>query len=137
MSPTDPGTVRCVGGIAHDPAGRLLLIRRANEPGRGLWSLPGGRVEPGETDEEAVRRELLEETGLQVIPGPLVGMVLRGPYAIYDYECSVAGGTLRAGDDAADARWVDSAAFTELEQARALTDGLVVTLSDWKVLPRS
>jgi ADP-ribose pyrophosphatase YjhB (NUDIX family) len=136
MSPTDPGTVRCVGGIVHDPAGRLLLIRRANEPGRGLWSLPGGRVEPDETDNKAVSRELLEETGLEVIPGTLVGMVLRGPYAIYDYACSVAGGTLRAGDDAADARWVDNAAFTELEEAGALTDGLMVTLSDWNVLPR-
>jgi ADP-ribose pyrophosphatase YjhB (NUDIX family) len=121
----------------HDPAGRLLLIKRANEPGRGLWSLPGGRVERDETDNKAVSRELLEETGLEVIPDTLVGMVLRGPYAIYDYECTVAGGTLRAGDDAVDARWVDNAAFTELEEAGALTDGLMMTLSDWNALPRA
>jgi ADP-ribose pyrophosphatase YjhB (NUDIX family) len=130
-------TVRCVGGIVHDTAGRLLLIRRANEPGRGRWSIPGGRVEPNETDKDAIIRELLEETGLEVIPGTLVGTALRGPYEIYDYECAVTGGTLRAGDDADDARWFDSAAFAELEQAGALTDGLMTTLRDWRVLPRS
>jgi ADP-ribose pyrophosphatase YjhB (NUDIX family) len=130
-------TVRCVGGILHDTAGRLLLIRRANEPGRGQWSIPGGRVEPNETDKDAIIREIFEETGLEVIPGTLVGTALRGPYEIYDYECAVVGGTLRAGDDAADARWVDSAAFAELEQDGALTGGLMTTLSDWKMLPRS
>ena len=66
-------TIRCVGGIVHDAQGRLLLIKRANEPGRGRWSLPGGRVEPGETDAEAVVREVREETGLEVTPGPLAG----------------------------------------------------------------
>jgi ADP-ribose pyrophosphatase YjhB (NUDIX family) len=136
MLSTNSPTVRCVGGIVHDTLGRLLLIRRANEPGRGLWSIPGGRVESGETDKEAVVRELWEETGLDVIPDTLVGMAVRGPYEIYDYECTVAGGTLHAGDDAADVRWVDSAAFTELEQAGALTDGLLPTLSGWKALPR-
>jgi ADP-ribose pyrophosphatase YjhB (NUDIX family) len=137
MSSTDPGTVRCVGGITHDPAGRLLLIRRGNEPGRGLWSVPGGRVNPDETDKDAVIREVWEETGLAVIPGTLAGSVIRGPYAIYDYACSVAGGTLRAGDDAIDARWVDSAAFAELHQAGALVEGLRTMLSEWNLLPKA
>jgi ADP-ribose pyrophosphatase YjhB (NUDIX family) len=137
MSSITPGTVRCVGGIVHDAAGRLLLIKRANEPGRGRWSVPGGRVEPGETDKEAVVREIFEETGLDVIPGTLVGSVIVGPFAINDYACAVAGGTLRPGDDAADARWVDAAAFSELDQVSGLVDGLLTTLSDWKVLPRS
>jgi ADP-ribose pyrophosphatase YjhB (NUDIX family) len=124
--------VRCVGGILHDAAGRLLVIQRGHDPGRGLWSLPGGRVEPGETDEQAVLREMREETGLDVRPGPLAGTVVRGRYEIHDYVCEVLGGQLRAGDDAADARWVDAAAFSTL----ALTEGLADTLRDWDRLPR-
>ena len=57
--------VPCVGGVVRDDAGRLLLIRRGHAPSRGLWSLPGGRVEPGETLEAAVVREVREETGLE------------------------------------------------------------------------
>jgi len=132
MSAIGPGSVRCVGGIVHDDDGRLLLIQRANEPGRGMWSIPGGRVEPGETDTEALVREMREETGLDVRPGELAGHVVRGRYAIYDYICQVSGGELRAGDDAADARWVDEAAFAAL----ALTDRLADTLRDWDMLPR-
>lgn len=125
--------VRCVGGIVHDAQGRLLVILRGHDPGRGLWSLPGGRVEEGESDAAALTREMLEETGLHVRPDALVGMVERGRYTIYDYECAVVGGTLRAGDDADDARWVDTKAFSAL----SLTDGLANTLRDWKALPRS
>ncbi|MEU6643694.1 NUDIX domain-containing protein [Saccharomonospora sp. NPDC046836] len=128
-------TVRCVGGVVHDNAGRLLLIQRAHEPSRGRWSLPGGRVEPDETDSAAVVRELREETGLDVVPGQLVGSVVREPYVIYDYACSVRGGRLVAGDDAAAARWVDRAQFAELDRAGELTDGLADTLRDWGVLP--
>ena len=72
--------VRCVGAIVHDAGGRLLVIRRGRPPGAGRWSLPGGRVEPGESDAEAVVRELLEETGLRVETGSLIGRVERpGP----------------------------------------------------------
>jgi len=123
--------MRCVGGIVFDPAGRLLVIKRGHEPGRGLWSLPGGRVEAGETDSEAVVRELREETGLDVLPGALAGMVVRGRYEIYDYVCEVLGGQLRPGDDADDARWVDAAAFAALD----LTDGLAETLAAWGAIP--
>ncbi|WP_329051842.1 NUDIX domain-containing protein [Amycolatopsis sp. NBC_01488] len=130
-------TIRCVGGIAFDSYGRLLLIRRANDPGSGQWSLPGGRVEPGETDKEAVIRELREETGLDVIPGTLVGSVIRGPYAIFDYRCEVAGGVLTAGDDASDARWSDAADLSALEAAGSLVELLYVTLRDWKALPKA
>lgn len=128
-------TIRCVGGIAFDDHGRLLLIRRAHDPGSGQWSLPGGRVEPGETDKEAVVRELSEETGLDVIPGTLIGSVTRGPYEIHDYACEVAGGVLTAGDDAAEARWSDAADLAALEAAGELVDLLYVTLRDWNVLP--
>jgi ADP-ribose pyrophosphatase YjhB (NUDIX family) len=123
--------VPCVGGLAYDAAGRLLLIRRRNEPGRGLWSVPGGRVEPGETDAQALVREMAEETGLVVETGPLVGRVRRGPYAIADYRCTVVGGDLRAGDDASEVRWCDAAALAALP----LVEELVETLTAWDALP--
>ena len=94
--------------------------------------MPGGRVEPGEDDAAALVREMQEETGLQVVPGPLVGRVRRGPFAIADYRCTVVGGTLQAGDDALDARFVDRATF----EAMPLVDHLLVTLRDWGALPR-
>ena len=128
--------VRCVGAIVHDPVGRLLMIRRGHPPGKGLWSLPGGRVEPGESDAAAVVRELAEETGLRVTPGRLVGAVDRpGPggatYDIRDYAATVTGGTLRAGDDASEARWVAPGELCRL----ATTPGLLDTLTEWDVLP--
>ena len=124
--------IACVGGLAYDDAGRLLLVQRANEPGRGLWSVPGGRVEPGEDDAAALVREMLEETGLQVTPDALVGRVRRGRFAIADYRCTVVAGPLRAGDDALDARFVDRAAMA----AFPLVDGLVDALTEWDALPR-
>ena len=124
--------VPCVGALAYDADGRLLLVRRANEPGRGLWSLPGGRVEPGEDDAAALVREMAEETGLVVQPGELIGRVRRGRYDIADYRCRVLEGELRAGDDALDARWCDAAALARLP----LVPLLVETLSDWNALPR-
>ncbi len=131
-----PGNVvPCVGAVVKDSRGRLLLIKRGHEPGAGLWSLPGGRIEPGETDAEALVREMLEETGLIVEPGRLIGQVRRPGIAgdvidIKDYAATVTGGTLRAGDDAADARWVG----TKELGALAVTDGLVEALTDWGIL---
>ena len=130
--------VPCAGAVVHDAAGRLLLVRRGREPGRGLWSLPGGRCEPGEDAAAAAVRETREETGLAVEAGAVVGRVLRpGPggvtYAIDDVACTLVGGFLRAGDDAADARWVGAAELAVLP----VTDGLVEALTGWGVLPRS
>jgi 8-oxo-dGTP diphosphatase len=94
-------------------------------------------VETDETDEAAVTRELAEETGLCVTVGRLVGHVERpspnGVVAIYDYECQVTSGVLRAGDDASDVAWVDSATLDTLPTA----DGLVEALSEWNCLPRA
>jgi len=123
--------VVCVGAIVLDPAGRLLLVQRANEPGAGRWSLPGGRVEPGETDQDAVVREVAEETGLQVRTTRLAGRVRRGPYLIADYTCELVGGVLRAGDDASDVRWADAETYAALP----LVDGLTDALSGWDALP--
>lgn len=128
--------VRCVGAIVHDTDGRLLVIRRGHPPGEGLWSIPGGRAEPGETDATAVVRETVEETGLRVEPGALAGSVDRpGPdgvtYDIRDYRATVTGGMLRPGDDASEARWVTA------EELRLLptTPGLVDALAGWNALP--
>jgi ADP-ribose pyrophosphatase YjhB (NUDIX family) len=131
--------VQCVGAVIKDTGGRLLLIKRRNEPGAGLWSLPGGRIEPAETDEQAVVREILEETGLLVSVGPLVGAVERpgrdgAVVDIRDYAAFVAGGELAAGDDAADARWVTPDQLRRMEEAGQLTDGLTAALTSWGVL---
>jgi ADP-ribose pyrophosphatase YjhB (NUDIX family) len=130
--------VAAVGAIAIDN-GKLLLIKRGHEPSLGLWSIPGGRVEPGESDADAVRREVAEETGLDVEVGPLAGEVVRPGvgevvYRIRDYVVTVvggAGGDPRAGDDADDVAWVPIDRLGE----RDLTDGLLKSLRSWAVLP--
>jgi ADP-ribose pyrophosphatase YjhB (NUDIX family) len=131
-----PQRVPCVGAIVRDAAGRLLVVRRGREPALGRWSVPGGRVEPGEDDAAAVVRELREETGLTVRVGDLVGEVERAglagaTYVIRDYECQPAGGMLVAGDDAAEARWVTPAELLALPTS----EGLVDSLREWGVLP--
>jgi len=131
--------VFCVGAIVHDRVGRLLLIRRGREPGRGLWSLPGGRVEPGESEPEAIVREMAEETGLRIRVLRLVGRVRRPSpdgsiYDIGDYLCEVVepdGGTLIAGDDADDARWVDADEYDALP----VVQGMREVLEEWDALP--
>jgi mutator protein MutT len=122
--------------VIKDPDGRLLLIRRGHEPGAGLWSLPGGRIEPGETDQQAVAREVLEETGLTVDCGQLLGIVeLPGPDGsvidVSDYLVVVTGGELAAADDADDARWVTAADLDRLP----LTSGLAGYLTAWGAMP--
>jgi len=131
-----PKVVPCVGALVYDWRARLLLIRRANEPGRGLWSLPGGRAEAEETLAEAMVREVLEETGLVVTAGPVVGRVERdGPggmvYAITDFAATPVSGELRAGDDADDARFVSAEELDHLP----LSPGLYDALRGWDALP--
>ncbi|MEV0387694.1 NUDIX hydrolase [Nonomuraea sp. NPDC050643] len=128
--------VNCVGAIIFDASDRLLLIKRGRPPGVGLWSIPGGRLEPGETDADGVRREVLEETGLRVEVGALAGTVDRpGPggstYVIRDYLATASEGTPVAGDDAADVRWCPIDDLVRLP----LTEGLLESLTEWGVLP--
>ena len=126
----------CAGGIVHDAAGRLLLIRRGRPPSQGSWSVPGGRCLPGESAAAGCVREVAEETALHVVVERFAGRVERaapdgGIYVIDDFVCRVAGGTLRAGDDAADARWVSRAELADLP----LAPGLHAALAEWGLLP--
>ena len=133
---TDPAEVPCVGAIVFDDAGRLLLIRRGNPPAQGQWSLPGGRVEPGEGWQQAVVRELQEETGLCARVERLVGEVRRDApdgriYVIHDFLLAVEGSpAVQAGDDALDAAWFTVPEVEELDAS----SGLVEALRGWGLL---
>lgn len=101
-----------VGGIVFQDD-RVLLVKRGKEPGKGRWSIPGGVVDLGETIETAVRREVEEETGLQVEVSAFIEVferILPDPqgkilyhYVVLDYLCRLSGGLLQAGSDAAEA----------------------------------
>jgi 8-oxo-dGTP diphosphatase len=103
-----------VGAVIIE-GGRVLLIKRGQAPLKGEWSLPGGALELGETLEEGVCREVLEETGLIVEPISIVEVFdrisrdvegrVQYHYVLVDYLCRVSGGTLACATDAADARW--------------------------------
>lgn len=124
--------IPCAGAVVRDDDGRLLLVLRAHPPSAGTWSLPGGRIEPGESAETACVREVAEETGLVVAVVRHVGQVERpapsgDTYVIDDYACRVVGGTLRAGDDAGDARFVSDQELGRLPLSPLLRE----TLRDW------
>ena len=132
-----PPVVPCVGAVVLDAAGRLLLIRRGHDPHRGLWSLPGGRIEAGESPEQAVVREVREETGLDVAPGRPVGRVtIPGDGVVFDV-IDLACALIRPdaepapGDDAREALFADAAVLERLP----CTPLLIETLRGWGVLP--
>jgi 8-oxo-dGTP diphosphatase len=117
-----------VGAIVLRGSGEsreVLLIRRGSEPLKGQWSLPGGGLETGEKLEDGLRREVREETGLEVNILGLAGVYDRimpdaagkaqFHYVLIDYVCGVAGGMMKAGGDAAEVRWVAEQGLDALE----------------------
>ena len=122
-----------VGGLIFD-AQRVLLVERGKEPLKGYWSLPGGLVETGESLEDAVRREVREETGLEVEPLSLFEVFERilpdaagkteYHYVLIDYLCKPVGGRLQASSDVSSVAWVLEA---ELANYR-LTEGTLAVV---------
>lgn len=115
--------------------GALLMVRRGKDPGRGLWSLPGGRVEKGEYLGDACVREVREETSLDVSVSGLAGIfeVVGEPhYVILDFLANLAGEPVCVpGDDVDEVRWVPFGEVTQLQ----CTPRFVETLQGWGVLP--
>ena len=124
----------CVGAVTLS-AGRLLLVQRGTQPGLGLWSLPGGRVEFGETLAEACVRELLEETGVEGVVGEMIGWVERiskdHHFVIIDFAVTpFSFDPPHAASDARDARWVPIDEVADLP----LVDGLAEFLYDHGII---
>ena len=129
--------IPCVGAVVFDERGRLLLVKRANPPAQGKWSLPGGRQEPDESPEEGVVREVREETGLKVSVNSEVGTVQReapsgDTYVIRDFVCTAtATDEVVAADDAADARFFEIAKLRDVDTS----EGLLEALREWHLIP--
>lgn len=121
----------------------LVMIKRGKEPSKGKWSLPGGKIELGETLESALKREILEETGLTIMPESLAGVYdlitwennsLAFHYIIIDYYAHKTGGLLNAGDDAEDIRWVRFSEIESLDLAEGLSEKLPQMIKAWQKL---
>lgn len=122
-----------IGALIFE-GGRILMAQRGKAPLMGQWSLPGGLVETGESLENAVRREVLEETGLEVKPLGVLEIferIMRNAegaaeyhYVLLDYICRVTGGTLCAGDDASRVQWVERRALKDLH----ITEGTLAVI---------
>jgi ADP-ribose pyrophosphatase YjhB (NUDIX family) len=131
--PPAPHPIVAVAAIVFDDADRVLVVERGRPPGEGLWSVPGGRLELGESIAAAVAREVREETGLTVEVGPLVEIVERVSttadgtwhHVIHDHLARLTGGTLTAADDVRDARFVTDAELAALPT----TDGLAAVVA--------
>lgn len=116
-----------VGAVLLDNQENVLLIKRAKEPAKHLWSIPGGKLEPGETMTEACQREFLEETGLVIKVGPIIGVVERITpefhYIIMDFAATLtqqSSSAPQASSDVDDARWVPVSGLPSYELVEGL-----------------
>lgn len=136
-----------VAAVLFD-AGRVLLVERGRPPQEGSWSLPGGGLEVGELLTDGLRREILEETGLEIRILEVVEVferILRDAegrleyhYVLIDYLCERTGGELRAGDDVRRAEWVERGRLGDynitpgtvavIEKAFAVRDRLLLSI---------
>ena len=122
----------------------VLLVERGKAPARGLWGLPGGAVEVGETTEEAVAREVLEETNVIIKPIELLTVFnsinrddedkVRTHFILFEYLCEYISGEVVAGDDAPDARWVSIDALDSVNLMKFTHDFIVKVLTERGVL---
>lgn len=136
--PDAQGPQVAVGAIVVDDE-RLLLVQRGTPPGAGTWAVPGGRVEPDETIAEAVTRELREETGIEGVCGPLIGVCELLPeltgdrhLVVLDHEVTLFGPAEPvAGSDVTDARWVPLGDVAE----HRLAPGLAELLAEHDIIP--
>ena len=121
--------------------GRALIVKRAHEPRKGEWSLPGGLLELGESLADAVRREIKEETGLDIAVGPVIETFdrvhrddagrIRYHFVIIDFVCWPDGGEAVAGSDAEDVAWVSA---SEIDEYRVNSHAKDVILRGLEVL---
>ena len=137
-----------VGAVVVDRAGRVLLVRRARPPGLGDWTIPGGRLESGETHAQAIVREVHEETGLRAHVLCRLGVVVIAreghAYAIHEHLLvPLDDAEPAAGDDAAEARWVDpldlAALGVRTDAVAVVERGLAAARAEgwWIAAPRS
>ncbi len=135
-----------VGAIIVNPAGQVLLVRRANQPRQGQWSIPGGLLELGESLLDGVKREILEETGLYVTPLSIVDVIdriykisgasadlVQYHYVVIDYLCKVDGGDSKPASDALEIAWVSRAEWTDTNDYSLETITLQVIEKGWQM----
>ena len=137
--PTEPRVA--VGAVVFNE-NKVLLVRRAQPPSQDVWAIPGGRVEIGETLQQAAEREIFEETGVTILAREPVYTFdyidrdksgrARFHYVIVDLSADYVGGKPRAGDDAAEARWVSSEDLGALKVSTK-TLGLLKTRFDFGI----
>jgi len=118
-----------VGAVIFDNEGKVLLVKRKHAPNKGSWAIPGGKVKYGETLEEAIRREMKEETNLDINvkePLAIVEIIKEGfHYVIIDFICEIAGGELRAGSDAGEAKFFSIEEIKKLDTSPTTVEMLV------------